>query len=59
MSFLYNGGPGAATLWLPMGRFPRAYSSRQPQGHGRTPFKLVTNQYSLLDKTDLCLLMRR
>jgi carboxypeptidase C (cathepsin A) len=54
VSFLYNGGPGSATMWLHMGAFgpKRAYTidgSFTPPA----PYKLVDNTESLLDKTDL------
>jgi carboxypeptidase C (cathepsin A) len=54
VSFLYNGGPGSATMWLHMGAFgpKRAYTidgSFTPPA----PYKLVDNGESLLDKTDL------
>ncbi|MFZ0742829.1 MAG: hypothetical protein WAM85_00390 [Terracidiphilus sp.] len=54
VSFLYNGGPGAATLWLHMGSFsPVRIETDSPKPTAGPPFKLVPNQYSLLDKTDL------
>jgi carboxypeptidase C (cathepsin A) len=54
VSFLYNGGPGAATIWLHMGSFsPVRVSTDSPNPTAGPPFKLVPNQYSLLDKTDL------
>ena len=54
VSFLYNGGPGSATLWLHMGSFsPVRIETDSPKATAGPPFKLVPNQYSLLDKTDL------
>ena len=54
LSFLYNGGPGSATLWLHMGSFsPVRIETNSPNATAGPPFKLVPNQYSLLDKTDL------
>lgn len=54
VSFLYNGGPGSATLWLHMGSFsPVRVETDSPKPTAGPPFKLVPNQYSLLDKTDL------
>ncbi len=54
VSFLYNGGPGSATIWLHMGSFsPVRVSTDSPNATSGPPFKLVPNQYSLLDKTDL------
>ncbi|HZB89265.1 MAG TPA: peptidase S10 [Terracidiphilus sp.] len=54
VSFLYNGGPGSATLWLHMGSFaPVRVETDSPKPTPGPPFKLVPNQDSLLDKTDL------
>jgi len=54
VSFLYNGGPGSATLWLHMGSFsPVRIQTDSPNPTAGPPFKLIPNQYSLLDKTDL------
>jgi len=54
LSFLYNGGPGSATLWLHMGSFsPVRIQTDSPGPTAGPPFKLVSNEYSLLDKSDL------
>ena len=54
VSFLYNGGPGSATLWLHMGSFsPVRIQTDSPKATTGPPFNLVENQDSLLDKTDL------
>lgn len=54
VSFLYNGGPGSATLWLHMGSFsPVRIETASPDATPGPPFKLVPNPYSLLDKSDL------
>ncbi len=54
VSFLYNGGPGAATLWLHMGSFsPVRIQTDSPNATAGPPFKVAPNQYSLLDKSDL------
>ena len=54
VSFLYNGGPGSATLWLHMGSFsPVRVETDSPKPTAGPPFQLVANQYTLLDKTDL------
>ena len=54
VSFLYNGGPGSATMWLHMGAFgPRRASTIDGSFTPPAPYKLVDNGESLLDKTDL------
>src|SRR5215467_15797355 len=54
VSFLYNGGPGSATMWLHMGAFgPRRAYTIDGQFTPPAPYKLVDNGESLLDKTDL------
>src|SRR5579862_2845789 len=54
VSFLYNGGPGSATMWLHMGAFgPRRVSTVDASFTPPAPYKLVDNTESLLDKTDL------
>lgn len=53
VTFFYNGGPGSSTIWLHMGAFgPRRVKTAD---HTHTPagsYRLVNNQYSLLDATD-------
>ena len=53
ITFLYNGGPGSSTIWLRMGSFGpvRVVTSGPPTG--AAPFRLVANQQTLLDVTDL------
>ena len=54
VTFLYNGGPGSATLWLHMGSVgPVRVTTSSPAATGSAPYQIVPNQYSLLDKTDL------
>lgn len=54
VTFLYNGGPGSASLWLHMGSVgPVRVVTSSPAATGPAPFNWVPNQYSLLDKTDL------
>lgn len=54
LTFLYNGGPGSATLWLHMGSVgPVRVMTASPAATGAPPYQVVPNQYSLLDKTDL------
>ncbi len=54
VAFLYNGGPGSASLWLHMGAFgPRRVATINGEFTPPAPYKLVDNTESLLDKTDL------
>jgi carboxypeptidase C (cathepsin A) len=54
VSFLYNGGPGSASMWLHMGAFgPRRAYTIDGTFTPPAPYKLVDNAESLLDKTDL------
>lgn len=54
VTFFYNGGPGAATIWLHMGSFgPVRVITSSPDATGPAPFKAVPNESSLLDKSDL------
>ena len=54
ITFLYNGGPGSASLWLHMGSVgPIRVVTASPEASGPAPFSWVSNQYSLLDKSDL------
>lgn len=54
VTFSFNGGPGAAALWVHMGAFGPKMVERDPEGMGhRPPGRLVDNPYSILDLTDL------
>ncbi len=54
VTFLYNGGPGSASIWLHMGSFgPVRVTTASPAATGPAPYQLVPNTDSLLDKTDL------
>ena len=54
VTFFYNGGPGAATIWLHMGSFgPVRVITQSPEATTPAPFEVVPNQYSLLDRSDL------
>jgi carboxypeptidase C (cathepsin A) len=54
VTFLYNGGPGSSTVWLRMGSFgPVRVSIPDAAAANNAPFKIVPNQYSLLDRSDL------
>jgi carboxypeptidase C (cathepsin A) len=52
--FLYNGGPGSATVWLHMGAFgPKRVVTRDAAYTPAAPYGLTENAYSLLDVADL------
>jgi carboxypeptidase C (cathepsin A) len=53
--FLWNGGPGAASLWLHVGAFgpQRAELPQDPDAEIAPPYRLVPNGYSVLDAADL------
>lgn len=54
ISFLYNGGPGAATIWLHMGSFGPRHVQLAAEGfQPAPPYRLVDNENSLIDATDL------
>lgn len=54
VTFLFNGGPGSATLWLHMGAFgPRRVVTATDAHTPAAPYSLVNNASSLLDVTDL------
>src|ERR1700757_3243084 len=54
ISFVYNGGPGSASLWLHMGSFgPKRVATVNAGVTPPAPYKLEDNPNCLLDKTDL------
>src|SRR5581483_9839109 len=54
LSFLYNGGPGAATIWLHMGSFaPKHVQMAEDGFQPAPPYHLVDNENSLIDVTDM------
>ena len=54
VTFIYNGGPGSSTMWLRMGSFgPVRVIAADGTAQGPPPFRIVDNQYSLIDKSDL------
>ncbi len=55
ITYTFNGGPGSSSIWLHMGAFgPKRVNYRDEEGHAAAPpYKLVDNEYSLLDVTDL------
>jgi carboxypeptidase C (cathepsin A) len=54
LAFLYNGGPGSASIWLHLGSFGPRHVELAPDGfQPAPPFRLVENPNSLLDVSDL------
>lgn len=54
LTFLYNGGPGAASVWLHMAAFgPHRVVLADHASTPAAPYRLVNNDYSLLDATDM------
>ncbi len=54
VTFSFNGGPGSASIWLHLGAFgPRRVEMGDAGALLGPPYKLVDNEYSLLDVTDL------
>ncbi len=54
VTFLYNGGPGSATMYLHMGSFgPKRVVTTDAHHDPGGPYRIVPNQYGLLDVSDL------
>jgi carboxypeptidase C (cathepsin A) len=54
ITFLYNGGPGSSTVWLHMGAFgPKRVVTADDTHSPAAPYKVVDNEYTLLDASDL------
>ena len=56
VTFVFNGGPGSASIWLHMGLLgPKrvVVPSAADADDGAAPYRLVDNPFSLLDETDL------
>jgi len=54
ITFLYNGGPGSSTVWLHMGAFgPKRVVTPADKHIPAAPYRVVDNDYSLLDASDL------
>jgi len=54
VSFLYNGGPGSASIWLHMGAFgPRKVVTVDGDYTPPAPYQLADNANTLLDRTDM------
>jgi carboxypeptidase C (cathepsin A) len=54
IAFIYNGGPGSASIWLHMGAFgPRRVATKDAEYTPPPPYQLIDNANSLLDRTDM------
>lgn len=54
LTFSFNGGPGSSSVWLHLGVLgPRRVETMEGGQPLAPPYKLVNNDYSLLDQTDL------
>jgi carboxypeptidase C (cathepsin A) len=54
VTFIYNGGPGSSTMWLHMGSFgPKRVVVANAEHTPAAPYKLIENNYSLLDVSDV------
>lgn len=54
LTFSFNGGPGSSSVWLHLGLLGPRRVHLDDQGFmTQPPFRLVENEFSLLDKTDL------
>ena len=54
LTFSFNGGPGSSSVWLHLGLLgPRRVELEEAGALPAPPFRLVDNDYSLLDQTDL------
>jgi len=58
IAFIYNGGPGSASVWLHMGAFGprRIVTASAPQSTPPPPYKIEDNSDCLLDKADMVFL---
>src|SRR5580704_16267753 len=55
--FAFNGGPGSSSLWLHMGALgPRRVVVSDPAPTPPAPYKLVDNEFGVLDKSDLVMI---
>ncbi len=54
LTFAFNGGPGSSSVWLQLGALGPKRVMMDPAGNALPPpYKLVDNEYSILDVTDL------
>jgi len=54
LTFTFNGGPGSASVWLHLGGLaPRRVQMMDDGAMPAPPFKLIDNEFTWLEKTDL------
>ncbi len=54
LTFVFNGGPGSSSVWMHLGLFgPKRVDMGEDGLTAHTPYRLVPNEASLLDRTDL------
>jgi len=55
VTFIFNGGPGSASMWLHMGVFgpKRVLIPSDPADDGAPPYDVIDNPETILDVTDL------
>lgn len=54
ITFSFNGGPGSSSVWLHLGVLgPRRVDNHDVDSPVLPPYRLVNNEYTLLDETDL------
>lgn len=55
VSFIWNGGPGSASVWLHMGAFgpKRVDLPSDARDDGAPPYSIIDNPFSILDVTDI------
>ncbi len=54
ITFIFNGGPGSATVWLHMGAWgPKRVVTAEDTHSPAAPYQLIDNDQTLLDASDL------
>jgi carboxypeptidase C (cathepsin A) len=54
ITFIYNGGPGSATVWLHMGAWgPKRVVTADDTHNPAAPYQLVDNDQTMLDASDM------
>ena len=57
ITFAFNGGPGSSSIWLHMGVLgPRRVVTRNAEATPPAPYRLVDNEESILDLSDLVMI---